>query len=50
MSEVTIQFLGCGDTFGSGGRFQTCFYVRSDEARFLIDCGASHRKHEPHPD
>lgn len=36
-----MQFLGCGDAFGSGGRFHTCFFVRSESARFLIDCGAS---------
>lgn len=41
MNEISIQFLGCGDAFGSGGRFHTCFFVRSDATRFLIDCGAS---------
>ena len=41
MGEVWLQFLGSGDAFGSGGRFQTCIYVRTDTARFLIDCGAS---------
>ncbi len=41
MHPVTIQFLGSGDAFGSGGRLQTCFYVESDATRFLIDCGAS---------
>jgi len=41
MGQVTVRFLGCGDAFGSGGRFQTCFLVRSDTVRFLIDCGAS---------
>jgi ribonuclease BN (tRNA processing enzyme) len=41
MGRVTLQFLGSGDAFGSGGRFQTCFLVRSEPARFLIDCGAS---------
>jgi ribonuclease BN (tRNA processing enzyme) len=41
MSRVTVQFLGCGDTFGSGGRFQTCIWVRADAAGFLLDCGAS---------
>ncbi len=41
MGRVIVQFLGSGDAFGSGGRFQTCFFVRSDAARFLIDCGAS---------
>jgi ribonuclease BN (tRNA processing enzyme) len=41
VSEVRVQFLGSGDAFGSGGRFQTCIYVQSDATRFLIDCGAS---------
>jgi len=41
MGQVTVRFLGCGDAFGSGGRFQTCFLVRSGPTRFLIDCGAS---------
>lgn len=36
-----LQFLGSGDAFGSGGRFQTCFYVHGGSANFLIDCGAS---------
>jgi len=41
MSKVEIRFLGSGDAFGSGGRFQACFYVWSESAKFLIDCGAS---------
>ncbi|MGH7406796.1 MAG: MBL fold metallo-hydrolase [Candidatus Methylomirabilales bacterium] len=41
MSQVEILFLGSGDAFGSGGRFQTCFHVRSEATQFLIDCGAS---------
>ncbi len=41
MSEISIQFLGTGDAFGSGGRLQTCIYVDSGIVRFLIDCGAS---------
>ncbi|MDP8950919.1 MAG: MBL fold metallo-hydrolase [Actinomycetota bacterium] len=41
MEEVNVRFLGSGDAFGSGGRFQTCIQVRSGEANFLIDCGAS---------
>ena len=36
-----MQFLGCGDAFGSGGRFNTCFHVTTAETAFLIDCGAS---------
>jgi ribonuclease BN (tRNA processing enzyme) len=36
-----LTFLGSGDAFGSGGRFQACVYVRGEPSRFLIDCGAS---------
>jgi ribonuclease BN (tRNA processing enzyme) len=38
---MELQFLGCGDAFGSGGRFNTCFHVLGASANFLIDCGAS---------
>lgn len=38
---MKIQFVGCGDAFGSGGRFHTCFHVTGRQANFLIDCGAS---------
>jgi ribonuclease BN (tRNA processing enzyme) len=38
---MRVQFLGCGDAFGSGGRFNTCFHVSTAESVFLIDCGAS---------
>jgi ribonuclease BN (tRNA processing enzyme) len=41
MSQVSVRVLGCGDAFGSGGRFQTCFMVSSGGARCLIDCGAT---------
>lgn len=41
MAQISIQFLGTGDAFGSGGRFQTCFLVRSPDGNLLIDCGAS---------
>jgi ribonuclease BN (tRNA processing enzyme) len=41
MGEVSVRFLGSGDAFGSGGRFQTCIYVRSEATHVLIDCGAS---------
>lgn len=36
-----LTFLGCGDAFGSGGRFNTCFLVEAGDTRFLIDCGAT---------
>jgi len=38
---MQITFVGTGDAFGSGGRFNTCFHVATEETRFLIDCGAS---------
>jgi ribonuclease BN (tRNA processing enzyme) len=38
---MRVQVLGCGDAFGSGGRFHTCFHVSTGEQQFLIDCGAS---------
>jgi ribonuclease BN (tRNA processing enzyme) len=41
MSGVVIRFLGSGDAFGSGGRFQTCIHVDAASDSFLIDCGAS---------
>lgn len=36
-----IRFLGSGDSFGSGGRFQTCILGDIWGRRFLLDCGAS---------
>ena len=38
---MQIRFLGSGDAFGSGGRFNTCFHVTAEAGCFLIDCGAS---------
>ncbi len=38
---MQLRFVGCGDAFGSGGRFNTCFHVTGKEVNFLIDCGAS---------
>jgi ribonuclease BN (tRNA processing enzyme) len=38
---MRVQFVGCGDALGSGGRQNTCFHVTGERANFLIDCGAS---------
>lgn len=38
---LSLQFVGCGDAFGSGGRFNTCFHLRGQRTNLLIDCGAS---------
>ncbi len=36
-----LQFVGCGDAFGSGGRFNTCFHLVGLNVNALIDCGAT---------
>src|ERR1700680_1845784 len=38
---MQLQFVGCGDAFGSGGRFNTCFHLVGDNINALIDCGAT---------
>ena len=38
---MQVRFVGCGDAFGSGGRYNTCFHVTGERINFLIDCGAS---------
>ncbi len=38
---MKLQFLGSGDAFGSGGRFNTCIFVEAECSTFLIDCGTS---------
>ena len=38
---MKVRFLGSGDAFGSGGRFQTCILLELRASRVLLDCGAS---------
>ena len=38
---MQLQFVGCGDAFGSGGRFNPCFHLLGRNINALIDCGAS---------
>jgi ribonuclease BN (tRNA processing enzyme) len=38
---VRLRFLGCGDAFAGGGRFQTCFHLDGGADPVLIDCGAT---------
>jgi ribonuclease BN (tRNA processing enzyme) len=40
-TPVALRFLGSGDAFGSGGRFQTCMHLSGAGGAVLIDCGAS---------
>jgi ribonuclease BN (tRNA processing enzyme) len=38
---MEITFVGSGDAFGSGGRFQTCIRLRAEGHTTLVDCGAT---------
>jgi ribonuclease BN (tRNA processing enzyme) len=40
---LTVTFAGCGDAFGSAGRFQACIHLRHRDlpAPVLLDCGAT---------
>lgn len=38
---MQVTFLGTGDAFGSGARFQTCIALTAGARRWLVDCGAS---------
>jgi ribonuclease BN (tRNA processing enzyme) len=38
---VRVRFVGSGDSFGSGGRFQTCIVIDGPATRFAIDFGSS---------
>src|SRR5207245_1027779 len=38
---VSVRFVGSGDSFGSGGRFQTCIVVDGPHSRFALDFGTS---------
>src|SRR5687767_2987013 len=39
--SVTVRFVGSGDSFGSGGRFQACILVDAPRSRVAIDFGTS---------
>ncbi|HLJ65687.1 MAG TPA: MBL fold metallo-hydrolase, partial [Stellaceae bacterium] len=38
---MKVRFIGTGDAFGSGGRFNTCFLLEGAGGRLLVDFGAS---------
>ncbi len=38
---MRVQFVGSGDAFGSGGRYQTCIHLSSGGQTMLVDCGAT---------
>jgi ribonuclease BN (tRNA processing enzyme) len=40
--SVRLTFVGSGDAFSGGGRFQTCFHLQGDGVEpLLLDCGAT---------
>src|SRR5262249_57592897 len=41
VGPVELQFIGSGDAFGSGGRFESWLLLRGAGEPVLIDCGAS---------
>ena len=38
---MRLIIAGSGDAFGSGGRFNTSFFLETAKATLLVDCGAS---------
>lgn len=38
---MRVRFLGSGDAFGDGGRFQACIVIDGGGQRLLLDCGAT---------
>jgi ribonuclease BN (tRNA processing enzyme) len=38
---MRLTVVGSGDAFGSGGRFNTCFFLETAKGTLLVDCGAS---------
>jgi ribonuclease BN (tRNA processing enzyme) len=38
---MRLTVAGSGDAFGSGGRFNTCFFLETAKGTLLVDCGAS---------
>jgi ribonuclease BN (tRNA processing enzyme) len=38
---MRVTIVGSGDAFGSGGRFNTCFYLETAKGKLLVDCGAT---------
>ena len=38
---MRVHFVGSGDAFGSGGRWQTCIHLSGEGQVMLVDCGAT---------
>jgi ribonuclease BN (tRNA processing enzyme) len=38
---MKLRIIGCGDAFGSGGRYHSCYLLETSQGRILLDCGAN---------
>ncbi len=38
---MKLTIIGCGDAFGSGGRFHSCYLLDTPQGRIMLDCGAN---------
>jgi ribonuclease BN (tRNA processing enzyme) len=38
---MRVRFIGSGDAFGSGGRWQTCIHLAAEGQVLLVGCGAT---------
>lgn len=38
---MKLTVVGCGDAFGSGGRYMTTYLIDTDAGSVLLDCGAT---------
>ena len=38
---MKLTIIGCGDAFGSGGRFHSSYLLETSKGRLLLDCGAN---------
>jgi ribonuclease BN (tRNA processing enzyme) len=38
---MKLTVIGCGDAFGSGGRFHSAYLLETSKGRLLLDCGAN---------
>jgi ribonuclease BN (tRNA processing enzyme) len=41
LQRMEVRFVGSGDAFGTGGRFQTCIRVQASGVTALVDCGTT---------
>ena len=37
----TVKVIGNGNAFGENQKYHTCFYCKTEQTNFLLDCGAT---------